>query len=534
MNTYLVKSVVGRVSKFLFLSLFCCFFVGSVNAQFIFLGTSPSNNDWSTAENWQGGNVPENGATDISIIIGANVVVDVPSWSIGSGSTMVIYSGTTVTFGTGTVQSFTNNGKIDNLGTVMTANDAQFENKGLFINQGVLIPSPASSFINDGTLNNHATGDITILGAFTNSISGSISNAGRLFISTSTASFACSGALNNNGTITRSAGSISFFGDGFSISGAGTIDMNGDELSLSNGTLSPGNSFGSMNIIGTMVLSGMTINIEVGGDGPEYHDTIAVTGSLTLDSGNTLNMLYGPGYFDINENWVVIDVTGILSGTFDTETDFPPPSEPTATLTASYPANTVVITHSGIAFLPVELSSFSGEVIDNSIELNWSTANELNNDYMIVERSANGLDFIDVGRVDGKGTTSEAQAYSFLDQAPLNGLNYYRLRQVDIDGTEHQSNVIVIDMDLDIQDLRLTAYPNPTQDQLRVVWQSPATADDGSIQLIEASSGKILQRFAMPEGTNMMEIPVQDLPSGLYVIQVVQADQRKAIQFMKN
>ena len=91
-----------------------------------------------------------------------------------------------------------------------------------------------------------------------------------------------------------------------------------------------------------------------------------------------------------------------------------------------------------LAPLPVELTDFRATLTDEQVKLSWVTHSELNNDFFQVEKSADGSNFSPVGVVDGKGNSHGAEAYEFWDQ-PFDGDNYYRLRQVDFDGTFHFS-----------------------------------------------------------------------------------------------
>lgn len=84
--------------------------------------------------------------------------------------------------------------------------------------------------------------------------------------------------------------------------------------------------------------------------------------------------------------------------------------------------------------LPVELIAFDAKFEGENVLVDWSTAGEINNDYFIIERSNNGVDFESIGRVAGAGTVSHASEYYLVDELPLNQA-YYRLVQVDFDGT---------------------------------------------------------------------------------------------------
>lgn len=86
--------------------------------------------------------------------------------------------------------------------------------------------------------------------------------------------------------------------------------------------------------------------------------------------------------------------------------------------------------------LPVTLSEFDATCEQDQVALNWTTEREQNNQFFTLERSENGYDFTPIGQVNGSGTTTDFTAYTFADKTPLQGMNYYRLKQTDIDGTQ--------------------------------------------------------------------------------------------------
>ncbi len=108
--------------------------------------------------------------------------------------------------------------------------------------------------------------------------------------------------------------------------------------------------------------------------------------------------------------------------------------------------------------LPVELVAFSVIPIENVVSVQWTTASELNNDFFTVERSVNGFEFSGIAEVTGAGTTAISTNYEYIDQSPLQGISYYRLKQTDFDGTTAFSEIIRIDRD---RPLVLIMYPNP-------------------------------------------------------------------------
>lgn len=105
--------------------------------------------------------------------------------------------------------------------------------------------------------------------------------------------------------------------------------------------------------------------------------------------------------------------------------------------------------------LPVQLVSFTAERDGNTSLLQWETASEENNDYFLVERINENGYFVPIGTVDGHGTTSAYNFYSLIDEAPLPGTNYYRLRQVDFNGQFAYSAIRTVDF---AEQTEFTAY----------------------------------------------------------------------------
>ena len=84
--------------------------------------------------------------------------------------------------------------------------------------------------------------------------------------------------------------------------------------------------------------------------------------------------------------------------------------------------------------LPVELLTFTAQSWNDFVSLMWATATEINNDFFTIQRSHDGFNFHDIGRVKGKGFSSRIARYTFEDAAPISGISYYRLKQTDYDG----------------------------------------------------------------------------------------------------
>lgn len=104
---------------------------------------------------------------------------------------------------------------------------------------------------------------------------------------------------------------------------------------------------------------------------------------------------------------------------------------------------TVAPSQNGFA-LPVEYLTFTGKLIDKSVELNWVTATEINNNGFELERSQNGIDFERIAWILGSGNSSFIKEYNFIDFEPYIGINYYRLKQIDYDGKFEYSKIISV------------------------------------------------------------------------------------------
>jgi len=114
--------------------------------------------------------------------------------------------------------------------------------------------------------------------------------------------------------------------------------------------------------------------------------------------------------------------------------------------------------------VPVELLAFKASVRNSDVELLWSTASELNNMGFEIERSIDNQDnFVTVGFVNGKGNSTEINYYSFTDNPQLSGVNqlYYRLKQIDFDGTFSYSDVVNVSYDVPAEFVLSQNYPNP-------------------------------------------------------------------------
>lgn len=116
--------------------------------------------------------------------------------------------------------------------------------------------------------------------------------------------------------------------------------------------------------------------------------------------------------------------------------------------------------------LPIELTSFTANCDGRSALVKWTTATEKNNDYFSLERSDDAINFVEIARIAGAGNSIEPLNYSYNDYGIYGGENYYRLVQVDYDGTRTASEIIVVDCVETAGEPDVLAYPNPFNNEL--------------------------------------------------------------------
>jgi len=173
---------------------------------------------------------------------------------------------------------------------------------------------------------------------------------------------------------------------------------------------------------------------------------------------------------------------------------------------------------------PVEFLEFQGESNSISVYLSWKTGWELNNDHFSVERSADGQLYESLGIVNGTNT-EEVSSYNFLDRNPLSGPAYYRLKQVDFDGTfEYSPRIEILPEKGRIS--HVSIGPNPFSDRLQVDFRA---ADAAKVQIqLFSSSGQLIKSepYQVVMGSNaILFYPSAALNPGMYFIQVLENEE---------
>lgn len=184
-------------------------------------------------------------------------------------------------------------------------------------------------------------------------------------------------------------------------------------------------------------------------------------------------------------------------------------------------------TNSPASILPVELGSFTANYANNQIELKWETLSEVNNDRFEVEHSRDGYHFQSVGTVEGSGTIDEAKNYFYFHRMSVNGTHYYRLKQVDTDGTFDYSNVVGVIVDNGGQ---LSIYPNPAKDVIYV--QQDELDGISNFQLMDVLGRKL--NTSMNGNAGLYEIKLPDgLAKGTYWLKVERGGKVQTVPVIK-
>jgi len=184
--------------------------------------------------------------------------------------------------------------------------------------------------------------------------------------------------------------------------------------------------------------------------------------------------------------------------------------------------------------LPVELVEFDVTYADKGLQINWVTASETDNDRFEIERSADGLEWSVIQIVAGNGTSLNYNYYDHLDQSPLEGFNYYRLRQVDYDDAWSYSpvKVAVWQGSNDPNKMKLTVLPNPAADWMTVGLTASMDIDDDIQFEIYDLTGKLV-RSVFRSKYDKIRISLDGLPSGYYVLNARQGRIQETTRFIK-
>ena len=181
--------------------------------------------------------------------------------------------------------------------------------------------------------------------------------------------------------------------------------------------------------------------------------------------------------------------------------------------------------------LPILLETFSGKEVNASVLLEWRTSFEQDNSHFIIERSADGINFVSIGTVTGKNLPN-GSSYNFTDNSPIKGANFYRLCQVNFDGNKKCYETITVRVSKNINSL-VSVYPNPASVN---IWIKVSVPETGTFNLqIAQADGKIVRQEIIQKNTDVFlkQVPIEKLPKGLYVIKIAGNGVSESVIFSK-
>jgi hypothetical protein len=179
---------------------------------------------------------------------------------------------------------------------------------------------------------------------------------------------------------------------------------------------------------------------------------------------------------------------------------------------------------SSIYALPVELKSFIAECQSDYVQVNWTTASEINNKAFELYKSNDAINWKMIYTVEGQGDKATETNYSFKDIDKKS--SYYRLKDIDFDENENWSQIIFADCNN--ESTQIEVYPNPASEFIKVI----IPFEEHTTLNILSMEGKTIKSMPLVSKNNLIHI--KDLSAGVYIIEIKNQKQIKKITFLKN
>nr|AOE06549.1 carbohydrate binding family CBM6 [uncultured bacterium]CBL87557.1 secreted protein containing PKD domains [uncultured Flavobacteriia bacterium] len=170
--------------------------------------------------------------------------------------------------------------------------------------------------------------------------------------------------------------------------------------------------------------------------------------------------------------------------------------------------------------LPIDLLSFHTDCSHDIVDVNFSVVSQVNNDYFLIERSTDAMEWEVVGQIEGAGNSNTQMDYLFSDSDPIANLSYYRLTQVDYDGTVKSFYPVSATCGSSEGGLPIDVYPNPAFNEITVELELDNFQGDDVYYTISDATGKIAlsDYIRLDRGFNKHQLDVSKLPNGVYVL----------------
>lgn len=168
--------------------------------------------------------------------------------------------------------------------------------------------------------------------------------------------------------------------------------------------------------------------------------------------------------------------------------------------------------------LPIVLNSFDAFKSENTITVSWQTASEENNDYFTIERAPDGINYETIATIAGAGNSKSLISYSFIDNNPLVGNSYYRLKQTDFDGAHEYFDAVSISY-LNEEDLQIAWVP----DSKTVTIDASGSMGYAKLQMVNMAGAVVKNVYKLE---NNLSIDVSNLKRGMYIVSIIGGDAR--------
>jgi len=535
--------------------------------------TTTTGGNWAATGTWVGGSVPANWASH-TVNINGNVSLTSSTTSLSGFSLISLASGKSFTSGTSSSSnSLTLTQNIFNAaGTIVIYGD-------LTLNDTDLNLAAGSSLVVTGALNINYSSTVTIQAGvnvtvgtlnINNNSDAILNNSGTLTVSNNVSQ---GGVLNNLGTGTITVnGNFDSTGSGSSVTtNGGILNVKGSMDFPSSGKLyvNPG---GQTFVDGSVtVRSNENLVIGTNVNPPPYADMVvrqnlisqgsgditlnrnarlAVFGNVTANGGGTFFTINDGGQVYINGN---INFNGGGSKIDNNNDGVPYGFYGDGSVTLNGGGSTVegqgkqsvaimktedrpfydwvaAIAGSPLTPLPVTMLYFKIQDVSNSgIDLRWATATEKNFEYFQIERAGTDLNFQAIGEVNSAGGLNVATSYRYLDNTPLNGKNYYRLKIVDLDGSYEYTGVIVVE-GTTVRHADVSVYPTIIEDSFTVELNGEF-AIPVKMTLVDAVGNTIYQA-SLETATSTIDLPA-NMKTGTYLVRLFTSEGQKAVRVLK-
>ncbi len=201
--------------------------------------------------------------------------------------------------------------------------------------------------------------------------------------------------------------------------------------------------------------------------------------------------------------------------------------------------NGPLVLSSGSASLPIKLVQFDAKVAGAAVEITWTTAEEKNNDFFSIERSEDGQTFEKIEEIDGAGNSNQVLKYKTMDDHPLQGVSYYRLKQTDFDGKYTYSPLRAINRgSVSISNdpaIEVRSFgPNPFSDQFNVEYKL-SQAGETSIIIFNMNGQVVFETSKNDDLGNNSFIYTDDknLPPANYILQIINGSEKVTKKIVK-